>query len=103
MVPSILYKHLTPGHLSLLELREVAYTLKSSSESESEQGVVTSKPQECYLMTTLGLSIFQVSVSARRALERVKERKVLCLVCGSRVNQTCILVSRPLGVLETHL
>ena len=43
----------------------------------------------------LMLSTSFVSVSARISSLRECESKVLCLVAGSRVNQTCISVCRP--------
>ena len=49
----------------MLEFKEVTYTLKKSS-----------KPLESQLITSIGFSTFFESVSARFALERMRESKV---------------------------
>ena len=90
MLPSSLYIGLTSGYLRLLESRGTPYTLKKTSNSTLS-----------LVITSLRLSTFHESVSARLALERVRAR-CCYLVVGSRVNRTCIQGVLPLGVLETR-
>jgi hypothetical protein len=69
---SNVYICLTLGHLELLELREVTYTMKN-----------TSKPLECQLITSIGLSTCYERIRAMLALESERKGKVLRLVYGS--------------------
>ena len=78
MLPSSLYIGLTSGYLRLLESRGTPYTLKKTSNSTLS-----------LVITSLRLSTFHESVSARLALERARAR-CCYLVVGSRVNRTCI-------------